>query len=265
MMTIASDWGAYISALKTEQIPFKDLHDAGCLDVFIVKGDQEIEYISSTKNIAWARAAGVDVVGSYYWHYPIDSAQNQINLYSAAIRREQPDFIALDMEAGYGKSSWAISENGRFVCEGLQNNFPDMKIFIYTSRDFINGVTPDSNSWIGNYGRWIASWPMKPPVNQADWYMSFEEIKSYPLPGWTPALPAAWKGYDIWQNNNWARPEGYGWPYNHQYDWNYIPTSLDDFKRLIGMLPPVPVEPTLNERMDQAETFLKTLGYNGPK
>ena len=100
---------------------------------------------------------------------------------------------------------------------------------------------------------------MKPPVNQADWYLSTEEIKEYPLPGWVPALPKAWLGYDIWQDNNWARPEGYGWPYVHQYDWDYIPGTLDDFKRLIGMLPPLPVKPTLQEQIDELDRRVTAL------
>jgi len=261
---IASDWGSYISALKTEQIPFEDLHEAGCLDVFITKGDQEVEYISSLKNIAWARAGGVEVIGSFYWHYPLWDVQPQIDQYSHAIEREKPDFIVLDMEGSQGQSSWAVSESGRKVAEGLIKN-SGKKLFIYTSRDYINTITPDSNTWIGDkkYGRWIASWPMKPPVNQADWYLSTEEIKEYPLPGWVPALPKAWLGYDIWQDNNWARPEGYGWPYVHQYDWDYIPGTLDDFKRLIGMLPPLPVKPTLQEQIDDLNrrvTILETEG-----
>ena len=235
-MIYGSDWGAYLSATNEEAIPFNDLHEGGLLDFFITKGCQEVPYISSIKNIAYARAAGVEVVGSYYWHFPVWSAQYQIDTYSAAIAKEKPDFIALDMEQTQGKSSWAVSENARVVCDGLHKNFPDKKLFIYTSRDYINGFVPDANAWLNKWGRWIAYWP-GPIKTGAARYLSFDEIKQYPLPTWKPLLPLAWLGWDIWQDNNWAIPEGYGWPFDHQYDWNVFNGTLDQLKILCGMKP----------------------------
>jgi hypothetical protein len=239
-MIYGSDWGSYLSATSEEAIPFNDLHAAGLLDFFITKGDQEVPYISSVKNIQWARTAGVEVVGSYYWHFPVWSAQYQIDLYSKAIEREKPDFIAFDMEDTQGKSSWAVSENARFVCEGLRKNFPDKKLFIYTSANYININAPDCNKWIGNYDRWIASWPdYGVKRTAAERYLSFAEIKGYPKPNWLPALPSAWVGkpIQIWQFGTWQIPEGYGWPFDHQYDWNVYNGTLDDFKILCGLKP----------------------------
>jgi len=239
-MIYGSDWGGYLSALNDEAIPFNDLHAVGLLDFFVTKGDQEVPYISSVKNINYARAAGVEVVGSYYWHYPQWTAQYQIETYSQAIDREKPDFIALDMENTGDKASWAISENARTLCEGLTKNFPSLKLFIYTSQNYINTYTPDCNQWIGNYGRWIASWPdYGVKRTQAERYLSPDEIKAYPLPGWKPANPLAWvsKPMQLWQFGTWQIPEGYGWPFDHQYDWNVYDGTFDQLKILCGMKP----------------------------
>jgi len=220
------DFGAYLSATKGPQIPFKDLYDAGLLDFFVTKGCQEAEYYSSIKNIQWAREAGCKCVGSYYWHFPLGLPAYWVEVYSAAIRFENPDFIALDMEDSYGLSDWEITTNAEKVCEGLTKNFPNLKLYIYTNADYINGHCPTFNRSINKYGRWVACWPGIIYTGM-DRYLSFVEIKQYPLSDWKVKLPDGWTGYDIWQNNNWAIPEGYGWPFDHQYDWNASPLTIE--------------------------------------
>ena len=252
-MIYGQDWGAYLTATGLLEIPFGPLHEVGLCDFFVCKGDQEAPGLSSTTNIKVARAAGVEVVGAYYWHYPTWSAQYGIDEYSKAIDREKPDFIALDMEAGYGKSSLAISENAKFLCAGMHANFPDKPMFIYTSQNYINNTTPDSNSWIGNYGRWIASWPdWGVPHSDPERLLLPEKIKACAFPTFNPYMPTAWKGkaWQLWQYGTWQIPEGYGYPYYHQYDWDAFNGTLADLKKLCGMVvePPGP-EPTETEKV----------------
>jgi hypothetical protein len=218
-MIYGTDWGAYLNSIKGPAIPFKNLHDVGLLDFFVTKGCQEAEYYSSIKNIRWARDAGCKCVGSYYWHFPTWTPDYQVEVYGAAIEAEKPDFIALDMEDSYGCSDWQVTTNAEAVCEGLSKRFPDLKLYIYTSADYINGHCPTFNRSINKYGRWVACWPGLVQTGMAR-YLSFDEIKQYPLSDWRAKLPNGWTGWDIWQHNNWAIPEGYGWPFDHQYDWN---------------------------------------------
>lgn len=256
-MIYGTDWGAYLSATKGPALPFKDLYNAGLLDFFVTKGNQEADYYSSIKNIQWAREAGCQCVGSYYWHFPTWGADYQIEVYSQSILAEKPDFIALDMEDSMGCSDWQITTNAEAVLAGLAANFPDLKLYVYTSADYINGFCPTFNRSIGKYGRWIACWPGTiPPIQER--YLSFEEIKQYPLPDWEVALPYGWTGWDLWQDNNWARPEGYGWPFDHQYDWNVSNLTIEQIKGK----EPVPTMTTLYKQTTPQTGRAKVLTYN---
>lgn len=249
------DWGGYLSATNESAIPFDDLVKAGLCDFFVTKGAQDVPYINSVKCIEWARAAGVPVVGAYYWHYPAWDRKAQLAEYIKAAKQENPDFLALDMEQAQGQTSKTISDSARYICEGLRQAFPGKPVFIYTGDNYIDVNAPDCNSWMGGFHRWIASWPdwgVKHPVPTN--YLSFDEIKTYPLDWWKPALPDAWgAGWDIWQFGTWQRPEGYGWPYDHQYDWNLYKGSLDDLRKMCGLEPavtPPPAELTDKQKLD---------------
>jgi GH25 family lysozyme M1 (1,4-beta-N-acetylmuramidase) len=260
-MIYGTDWGAYLTNNQIA-LPFADLMQAGLCDFFICKGAQDIANISTIVNVEAARAEGVPVVGCYYWQHPTWGAQYQIDVYSEAIGREKPDFIALDMEDTEGKSSLAVSENAKFLVKGLKANFPNKPLFLYTSQNYINVSAPDCNSWIGGEKIWIASWPdwgAPHPVEER--FRTYREIKDAAFPTFNPYVPTAWKGkrWDFWQYGTWQIPEGYGYPYYHQYDWNAFNGTLDDLKALCGLQPVTPPGPTLEERVTDLDARMKKI------
>jgi hypothetical protein len=107
-MIQASDWGSYLGPTGNIILPFKRLKEQG-VECWIFKGGQEVDTptqkISTTKNMAAARAEGVSLVGCYYWNDPLVSAQNQIDTYSRLIDAEKPDFIGIDIEQWW--ASWS--------------------------------------------------------------------------------------------------------------------------------------------------------------
>ena len=230
------------------------------------------------RNLEAARAVGVPVVACYYWNFPTMSAQQQIDGYSEAIHRENPDFIAVDMEdETTGKSSQAISENARFLCAGLQKNFPKKKVVPYTSWNYITKFAPDANSWLGNYDAWIAGW-VEFDKNVEDYLLN--EIKVRPNANDKPAVPDAWKftPWKIWQYSSSMRPRGFVNPMKHQYDWDVFNGSLDDLKAWAGMPTAggkdvtvsvnvvdvnVQTSPDLEARLSALEAWARTQGYAG--
>jgi hypothetical protein len=259
-MIYGIDWGGYVGPSHEINLPFKLLLENGLCDFFICKGamDSYNDYVNSIQNIEAARCAGIPVVGTYYWHFPKQAVQYQIDIYSDAVDREKPDFISLDMEDSYGLSGKAVSDNAQALLIGLHNNFPKMPMFVYTSWNYIQASPPDGcggipNAWLKNWGRWPASW--------SDWsvYHSPEErrmpmsqIKTYPLPGWKPLQPLAWKDlpWHFWQFDTWQIPSGLGTLYDHQYDWNVFNGTLNDLKKLCNLDVPPVIPPVTVESLD---------------
>jgi hypothetical protein len=239
-MIYGTDWGAYLGSSHEINLPFKALLDAGLCDFFICKGamNDYDQFVNSVQNIQAARTAGIPVVGTYYWHFPSWLVSEQIDYYSKAIALEKPDFIALDMEDAQGLASLAVSNSAKALCAGLHANFPKLPFFVYTSWNFIQGSTPDSNKWLGNYLPWPASWPdWGTPHTDAQRKMTLAQIRQYPLLGWKPLLPDAWsdKSWVMWQFDTWQIPAGMSTLYSHQYDWDVYNGSLDDLKKLCGL------------------------------
>jgi GH25 family lysozyme M1 (1,4-beta-N-acetylmuramidase) len=237
-MIHGTDWGAYLGPSKEINMPFKILLDAGLCDFFVCKGDQddpENPFISTMKNLDAARAAGVPVVACYYWNFPGMSAQYQIDHYSEKVVKENPDFIAVDIEdETTGKSAHAISENAKYLCEGLRRNFPKKRVVPYTSWNYITRRAPEANTWLGEYDYWIASYI---DYGLTPYDYSLAQIKGRPTKDEKPSLPDAWKysPWKIWQFSSRMKPTGLEKPMDHLYDWNVFNGSLADMKAWITM------------------------------
>lgn len=264
-MIYGFDWGAYVGPTYDINIPYKMLLDNGVGDFFVCKGamKDDNEHTDSLKNFDAARSAGIPVVGGYYYNYPTQSAQYQIDTYCKAIERENPDFIAIDIEEHpLGKTSLSLSENAKYVCYGIYQTFPNKKIVIYTSWNQVQAYSPDMNSWINNYDVWIASWPdYGTKRTYQERLLTFDQIKSYPLPGWSPLMPYAWKNrkFTFWQFGTWQIPiNTVNTLFEHQYDWNIFNGNLEELKLWAGVKSG-PTLPTLENRVADLERRVQLL------
>jgi hypothetical protein len=257
-MVRAIDWGAYLSPVHGCNLPWELLIEKAHVEVFICKGDQEdaANNLSTLKNIQFARDSGVPVIGCYYWYFPGMSAQFQIDLYSRAIEREKPDFIAVDIEDhqvnGVEKDPFRLSEGAKFTCAGLKERFPELCLFPYTRADFVSQFAPDMAKWLPDYAKfeWVAAWP---DYGLRPYRLAWEEIASnhmfqaksrrsrggipIDISDMGPKLPKGWNHWAIWQYSSRIQPPAADVVdtfFDHQYDWNLIQASLDEFKTLIG-------------------------------
>ncbi len=280
-MILAGDWGSYLGPTGNIILPFAQLKDIG-LECWIFKGGQEVDQpdmkLSTTKNMAAARAAGVALVGCYYWNDPLISAQNQIDTFSRLIDAEKPDIICIDIEQWWAswdaymayvnakapmasvpvKSPQAISENARWVCYGVHQRYPDMRLLPYTSKSFVTSWAAPISTWLGIYGdRWVASWP---DYGKSPYYLSLEDLKAYPPAGSTPDLPAPWSNWTIWQTSSRIKPvEFQGTLFDHQYDWDLMNfETVDEMLSWAGKGPKVA---TLEERVAKLEAQARAHGW----
>lgn len=281
-MILASDWGSYLGPVGNIILPFGQLREAANVQAWIFKGGQEVDTptskISTVRNMAAARAEGVPLVGCYYWNDPLVSAQAQIDNFSRLIDAEKPDFIGIDIEQWWAnwalyegyirganplsavpvKSPQAISENAKWVCYGVKQRFPEMKLLPYTSQSFVTRWAAPVSTWLGIYGdRWVASWP---DYGKKVYYASWEELKAYPGEGVKPALPAPWSSWTIWQTSSRMKPvEFKGTVYDHQYDWNLM--NFNTVSEMLSWAGRGPHVATLEERVAKLEVEARARGW----
>ncbi len=281
-MILASDWGSYLGPTGEIVLPFERLKEIG-VECWIFKGGQEVDdpnqKLSTTKNIAAARAEGSSLVGCYYWNDPLISAQAQIDTDSRLIDAEKPDFIAIDIEQWWAswpaymayvagtapmssvpvKSPQAISENARWVCYGVHQRFPEMRLLPYTSNAFVSGWAPLISTWLGIYGdRWVASWP---DYGTKVRYVTWDEFNAYPPQGSQPALPAPWSSWTIWQTSSRMKPaEFQGTIYDHQYDWNLM--NFSTVEEMLAWAGKGQQVATLEERVAKLEAEARAHGWD---
>jgi GH25 family lysozyme M1 (1,4-beta-N-acetylmuramidase) len=259
-MIIGIDWGSYLDYRGEVMLPWSELVREVGVSFAVFKGAQEqiSDYgnYSTVKNIQAARAAGVPIVGCYYWHDPTASPSFLVELYSQAITREQPDFIAVDIEQwddGNGNKlpPAQISETARLLCEGLRDRHPDKRVIVYSRQNFPTSFSPAMNAWLPAFnGGWVASWPdygldvYHAPSwvyvragmtrHNVDKYFTRKDLwEVINIADWQPSNMEAWSTWRIWQySSRMMLPVGS--TYGGQLDWNIFNGTLDEMLDWIG-------------------------------
>lgn len=251
--------GIDVSAYQVN-IPWAELRKHG-LEFAIIKGDQ----MTATDNhFALARAAGVPVIGVYFWDDPIISAQVQIDYFSNEVRKNDPDFLAMDVEQWWAvwgptpagktpngyfdalpplnrikladvprKSPQAISDHAWAVANGLQKLFPKKKMFIYSGTWFTNGYALPMLGWLSQFPLW---WAHYFDGALGDRQVTWDQLAATPPQPFAVWMPTSTLKWSIWQYSSTMRTPAQ----NARYDWNAYPGTLDDLKALCGLTPVIP-------------------------
>jgi hypothetical protein len=289
-MILGSDLGSYLSWDKSSVMPWKDLIEKGKIQFFITKGAEDYpnNYYSTTLNVKFAKDAGIPVVATYYWFYPLANQKYYIDLYSKEIDTLNPDFIAVDMEevdrdsAGKLISPQLVSDNAHILMDGLKSKYPQKQVIIYTRPDYVASIFPQMQTWIKEYdGGWIAAWPdyglasyvvdwaylsnmqTRQNLNVGSTSSAYKEIN---ISNGSPSLIPTWTTWKFWQYSSRMKinPSLLTSPiYDHQYDWNVFNGSLEDLKAWIKKSPIVPpvTPPILPDRLTNLENWAVLNGY----
>lgn len=176
-------------------------------------------------------------LGLYHWIDPIPSSTNyQVDLFSEAIQRLKPDFIAGDNEQWW--DSWPAERAGRmsdfkinrFAKEFMYRinyAFPSIPLFVYTSYEFVKTYNPSFSNWGHKYPLWVASYHKNPRIVVNSIPELEEYAKSMPLP-WLPFGKSTW---DIRQfgDNIYIPGLNYYNSADHRCDWNILSDEFSLF------------------------------------
>lgn len=291
-MVRGTDWGSYIAWNNTTPLPWKDLIEKGGIRFFITKGAEDYpdQYYSTSICVKEARDSGIPIVATYYWLHPEADQTSYLNLYKKDIDKQNPDFIAIDMEEngkdenGHPISAQQISDNGHILADGLRIAYPEKQIILYTRYDYISNISPALKTWVKDFdGGWIAGWPdYGLPTYYVDWaYLNNWQMRQNMYPGVkeinvansVPELLPTWTTWKFWQYSSRIRinPALLSSPlYDHQYDWNMFNGSLEDLKAWIKkeiVIPPVTSPLTLDSLdarlkiVEEEQARIKALPY----
>lgn len=211
--------GIDVSAYQIN-LPWAELVQHG-LAFAIVKGDQ----LTATDNhIALARAAGVPIVGEYFWDDPSISAAAQIACFAADIEAHDPDFIALDVEQYWAywqdywdylsgkikqadirrKSPQAITDHALAVARGLAARFPKKKVVIYSGTWFVLGYAQPLVYSLAEFPLWWAHYTSN-AIQNVTW-AQWEALPPQPFKVWMPNDSLHWL---MWQfSSTFVYPNG---------------------------------------------------------
>lgn len=243
------------------------------LQFAIIKGDQ----LTATDNhIALARAAGVPLVGEYFWDDPTISAQAQIDAFAADIREHNPDFIFLDVEQYWAywsdywdylagkipqasvrrKSPQAISDHVWFTLTGLQRLFPDLRIGIYTGTWFINAYALPMVPWMGQWSLWMAHY-----YTNTLTYVTWDQYAALPPQPFTVWMPNSSLQWILWQYTSTVITPAK----NERWDQNVFKGTLEEMKVWCGKVSPPPLPLTWAQAIDEWARGDPVRPFGGPK
>jgi hypothetical protein len=252
---LGTDWGSYLAWNRSIQFDWKLLIEKLDIKFAIFRGDQEQTSASGNystmANLAASRAAGVPINASYFWHYPDGDQKYYLQLYKAAIEREKPDFIGVDIEQTQVLVNGVyqivdpqkMSDTAYQLCEGLAALFPELRVVPYTRQDIITTYAPKIATWIGKFdGAWVAGWP---DYGEESYDLTWEQIAAgkmksaydgsiIDIDDFEPPVLKGQTETKIWQYSSRIKPPEQGFPYSHQYDWNVFYGSLQDMQKWIG-------------------------------
>jgi len=157
-----------------------------------------------------------------------------------------------------------------------QDLFPETVVGVYTSGGFVSSFAPDMTDLLVNENipLWTAQWLTK--ATPVVYLNKIADIRNYlPLATSKPRYGNLMPGYlwKLWQfyGDHFVFPKTLG-----AVDINLAQMSVQELRKWLRYVPqgspvepPPPVEPpyvfTIDERVDQLETFVEELGYTGPK
>lgn len=247
MIVRAIDWGAYVGYKGAIMIPWRQVIDYAGVRAFICKGCQEDipNGYSTQLNLQASRAAGIEINGCYYWHYPTGSPSYWLDVYSKAIDLERPDFISVDIEQYWGEGGITvapqqISDTAQALCEGLRYRYPGKQVVVYSRQNFPLQYAPMMDKWLPAFDcGWVASWP---DYGKTTYRLTWEQIAAGMIRRFSdgalisldtiePANLLAWSDWKIWQySSRILLPADVGMEFDHQYDWNIIKGSVEEIK-----------------------------------
>jgi GH25 family lysozyme M1 (1,4-beta-N-acetylmuramidase) len=256
------DWGGWDEPI--DLVGFR--RNVGSAFFITQVGSGTARLVPTAKNLGY-------ITGLYWWNSALDSATWQIDTFSKAIDKYQPDLIAVDFEHYWADwrlyNEWIagkitrdhvpllppnkISDNGAAVTAGLEKRWRGKYLLVYTAKWFTDDCAPMSVSWLRNYPLWVANYPdygcvrYKLPWEQiADGSFHIKTTNGpveQNLKDWRPTLPAGLTNRDIWQYSSRIQPPS-GSPAYMGYDHNVYHGSIDSLRVKCGLqLPPVPPEP----------------------
>lgn len=283
VLTAGSDFGPFCIN-GASPIPFNDFVTKLDHKFFIGQGGfaENIPAGYSTKiNLIAARAAGIPLVGEYYWLDAEDNIQATIDFWSKDIDSNRPDFCEYDLEQDRNQSIiYSDKQITNFVTGvifGMEARYPQLQHSLYSRPDFIRTSCPSLIPWLKT--RAYPWWAANPGYGLPTYYLSYDDIKAGVMKVVTNynTVPYSWKwanvyndnlgpdmslsasgGHWLWQCGGNRRAIGTIW----EYDWNYWQGDFASMWAWAKKTTPIPTPPTWQQSID---TWARTLGYNGPK
>lgn len=281
-ITRGMDWGSYLNWDERIQFDWRQLHDQAGVRFAIFRGDQEQidpEWgnYSTIRNMAAAREV-VPVVGNYYWHYPYRSLiATYLSRYKKAIDRENPDFIAPDLEqtkvikngVEVQVDPQEFSDTAQQLCEALRDAYPEKQVIPYTRRDIVTYYSPQLAQWIGAFdGGWEAGGPdygLK--VYPLTWeQIAGDYVRAAPLGNLVKLDNTGSTTIPTWTHNAMRQysgrilpPYATGTLYAHQYDWNVFYGSEAELMAWVRKTPVVVEPPDPELTLESLDARLKKI------
>lgn len=288
---LGSDWGSYLYWDEQIQFNWQQLYDEAGVRFAVFRGDQEqIDAdrgnYSTLRNLEAARRV-LPVTGCYYWHYPDASQAKMLKQYKKAIDRENPDFIAVDLEQTRIRNPdtgeeeivnpTKFSNTAQQLCEGLRDSYPEKRVVIYTRRDIIMKYAPKMIGWIGDFdGGWEAAgidYGLEP------YTLTFEQIrqtfvKQYPTGQFVQVDDRGVTAIPGWTHNKMHQystrikpPYEVGSVYAHQSDWSVFFGSVEDMLRWVKKEVVVTEEEEVvkTDWASELTAWARSMGYTGPE
>lgn len=226
---------------------FRKFEELGGIGV-IVKASMQLGFDSHYRIFAEKIRRTNLLFGIYHWVDPIPgSIAKQCDLFSTAIETVHPDFICGDNEqwwADWNKYYLAIQKKIQFSevpklssdrinkfskdwFEEIHRRFPQLTLFQYTGKWFIDGYCPQVKNWISQYPLWLAEYRKIDKV---------QRLEDLVITG-SPKLPDGTGTWEIWQFSSSMYLPGVNQEYkvDRPFDINIIRRDIDDFKSFINL------------------------------
>jgi hypothetical protein len=208
------------------------------------------------RSIQQAYEGGAKTVGCFYWDDPTVAVTVLLDSYVRAIERENPEFICVDIEqhtdwAGKELDPGYLNDHARGLVEGMAARFPKLLMLVYSAKYMLQYI-PKMAEWIDNFEQWTAAWTDSPGSR---YRMTPDQIKAGQV------RRTLWRNEDgsyaqdtINIKDNWQALISQrvctlrqyssrillpvdrvgGTIYDHQYDWDYTPLTIDEWRLKIG-------------------------------
>lgn len=180
---------------------FKDLGGTAV----VIKSSMQLGFDPKLfESMSRAKQAGL-LTGIYHWVDPIPNSINkQVDLFSEAIQRTNPDFLAGDVEQWW--SDWGafndycnrkisvsqvprlsdkkISDFTKAWFHAITRNYPNKRLLLYSGYWF-SGYSPSMKKWVEDFAYWGADYRKYPKKIMTypeveEWAQGIENLKMFP-------------------------------------------------------------------------------------